>query len=115
MLIPRIKPILNKRLKQLQRDCGDEKYREWRKYVLNRDKNKCQMPGCSRCLKLEVHHIKRFADRPSMKLEKFNGITLCSKCHKSIHNREAQYELIFLRIVRVNENKQQSPVDENPK
>lgn len=114
MFLPRIKPITQKRLAQLQRDIGDPKYRKWRKEVLARDGSTCQMPGCSSCRNMEVHHIKRFADAKHLKTEVFNGISLCRKCHKSIQNRETQYELLFMKIAEANEAKYQKKSNKNP-
>jgi 5-methylcytosine-specific restriction endonuclease McrA len=111
MFFIKIKPITNKRLKQLQRDAGDSKYRQWRKDVLKRDKNVCQMPGCKSKNRLEVHHIKRFADAKHLKIETYNGITLCRKCHKSIHNREQAYEILFMKIAESNEAKNSKNTD----
>lgn len=113
MFLPRIKPITQKRLAQLQRDIGDPKYRQWRKDVLARDGGTCQMPGCTSRKKMEVHHIKRFADAKHLKTAVFNGIALCQKCHKSIQNRETQYELLFMKIAEANEKRQQEKTNKN--
>ena len=54
-----------------------------KQYVLTRDKRTCQHCGKTET-RLEVHHIKfrnqGGTDNPS------NLITLCSKCHKDLHN-----------------------------
>lgn len=56
-------------------------YEEWRVAVLERDLYTCQI-----CFeiggKLNVDHIKRFADYPELRLELSNGRTLCENCHR---------------------------------
>lgn len=99
MLIPKIKPITRKRQAQLKRDFGDPKYREWRDKVLARDAHSCQFPSCGKKTKLEIHHIKRFTDAKHLKLEVWNGITLCDKCHKKIYGKEKKYEMFFYQII----------------
>lgn len=105
MLIPNIKPISIKRLEQLKRDAGNSKYREWRKYIIKRDGNKCQYPGCKEEDGLQVHHIKKFSKFKHLKIDKLNGITLCEKCHRKIYNKEEMYEILFIRIVIDNEKR----------
>ena len=44
------------------RDFDDPIYKEWRKRVLQRDKHKCQMPGCKRRGKrMQTHHIRKWS------------------------------------------------------
>ena len=105
MLIPNIKAITQKRLKQLQRNASSAEYKEWKFYILDRDNHKCQYPMCNKKDKLQVHHIKRFADNPSLRTETFNGITLCQACHAGIYGKEQFYEMMFFEIVKANEQK----------
>ena len=77
-------------------------YKAWRKAVLKRDKNKCQMPGCTRRRKLQTHHIQRFADAPFLRNVVSNGITLCGSHHYQIRNDERNYIVMFMEIVRDN-------------
>ena len=58
-------------------------YRQWRKKVLERDGYKCQKCGSTE--KLNVHHIKSFAEFPDEREKIENGITLCEKCHRKLH------------------------------
>jgi len=83
------------------RNIDSEEYKEWRKAVLKRDKNRCQMPGCTyrRKRHLQVHHIQRWADSPWLRFEVQNGITLCKACHYSIRNNERFYISTFMGIV----------------
>lgn len=61
------------------------RYREWRISVIQRDK---MCVNCGSTDKLEAHHIKKFSEYPECALDIDNGITLCNKCHKELHQRE---------------------------
>lgn len=59
-------------------------YKKWRESVYARDNWTCQ--DCGKVGdKLHAHHIFRFADFPEHRLELWNGITLCEKCHAKCH------------------------------
>jgi 5-methylcytosine-specific restriction endonuclease McrA len=98
MIIPRLKPITNKRLGQIQRARNMASYRDWRATILARDGHRCQYPGCGLSEKLEVHHIKKHAVYKHLRLEPFNGITLCEKHHSLVTGQEGRYELFFFKI-----------------
>ena len=83
----------------MKRDYNDPIYAEWRRRVFSRDGHKCQMPRCGYKKALNAHHIKRWADNPSLRFEVNNGITLCWRCHKNIQNKEEQYEQFFFKIL----------------
>ena len=86
------------------RNYNDPVYKETRTRVLKRDKFKCQMPGCKKKKKLNVHHIERWADAAHLRYETFNMITLCRECHDSIKDKESHYDPLFQDLVRKNEN-----------
>lgn len=68
----------------LQRNWSE--YREWHKAVLKRDDYTCQLCGIIGG-KLQVHHIKSFADYPESRFVVSNGLTVCRKCHlEDIHH-----------------------------
>lgn len=81
-------------------------YRDWRKFVFNRDLYTCQCcgvrNGCGKYVRLEAHHIKNWKDNPEDRFDVNNGITLCIKCHLLFHssygkkntNREQLLEFI---------------------
>lgn len=59
--------------------------RKWREAVLDRDSNTCQhcgKPGG----KLQAHHIKEFATHPELRFDIDNGLTLCKRCHMTLHS-----------------------------
>ena len=85
--------------KRRARNFEDPKYIEWRKKVYKRDKYKCQFPGCKLRRRLNAHHIRRWADFPTLRFILENGITLCQKHHKQICGKEEQYVLMFLQIL----------------
>lgn len=57
-------------------------YRKWREQVIERDK-KCAI--CNSTDKLVAHHIKPFAEYPTLRFDINNGITLCESCHMKLH------------------------------
>ncbi len=61
----------------------------WRKAVLNRDNHTCQR--CNKNKELHVHHKERWVDSPTLRFSVDNGITLCEKCHKLVHNKEITF------------------------
>ena len=75
-------------------------YRQWRSDVYTRDKYTCQICGDDRGGNLHAHHIKSYSSiiqkyeittlEEALNCEELfninNGITLCKKCHKRIHN-----------------------------
>lgn len=65
-------------------------HKEWRKKVFERDKYTCQ------CCKLKIrtlhaHHIKPYANHPSLRFEVSNGKTLCVECHKKTDSYGAKF------------------------
>lgn len=58
--------------------------RNWRKYVLKRDKNKCTQ--CGSVKNLQAHHIANWAEFPELRIDHSNGVTLCGDCHHKEHS-----------------------------
>ena len=58
-------------------------YYQWRKAVLEHDKETCQKCGITK--NLVAHHILPWALFPELRFEVENGITLCRSCHKRYH------------------------------
>ena len=77
----------------------DPLYKNFRKKVLARDKRTCQWQGCKSKKKLNVHHIKTWAEYPGFRYEVSNGITLCRAHHDMIKGLEHVYESVFSKIV----------------
>lgn len=84
------------------RNFSDPEYKKWRKLVYSRDNFKCQWPGCNSKKRLNAHHIKKWADHPSLRFHINNGITLCYLHHKLITGLESYYEAVFLSIAQKN-------------
>lgn len=63
-------------------------YRSWRKKVLERDKNTCQI-----CHKnhtettIVAHHLNSWSEFVEQRYDIENGITLCKGCHKEFHSK----------------------------
>lgn len=56
-----------------------KEYHKWRIAVLERDFYSCRECGSKK--DLATHHIKRYRDYPSLRVDVDNGITLCRKHH----------------------------------
>jgi|JI6StandDraft_1071083.scaffolds.fasta_scaffold155402_2 hypothetical protein len=57
--------------------------RSWSAFIRVRDGNRCL--ACSSTHSLAAHHIVRKSFLPEARFQTGNGITLCSKCHRSAH------------------------------
>lgn len=81
------------------RNFNDPQYKQWRQQVYKRDNFTCQWPGCSSKEKINAHHIKTWANYPSLRYLVDNGITLCKNHHKIIRGLEEIYEAVFQKIL----------------
>ncbi len=82
-----------------KRNWDDPRDIAFRKEVRKRDKN-CQMPGCGSYVKLQVHHVIRWATNYLLRYNVKNGILLCRKCHDKIKNKEGYYAQLFIDIIK---------------
>jgi len=64
----------------MKRYTNSKEHKEWRKVVLERDNNTCQVCELSR-KGLNAHHILPKSLK-KWRTELDNGITLCTSCHK---------------------------------
>lgn len=55
----------------------------FRNLVLTRDGNICRHCGATE--NLQAHHIQSIKDRPELRWEVDNGLTLCGSCHSNLH------------------------------
>lgn len=72
------------------RNFQDPLYKKVRAIVLKRDGYKCKK--CESNKRLQVHHIKTWADHPTLRYAENNLITLCKKCHQKLWGNEGTYE-----------------------
>lgn len=69
------------------------KWKEWRKKVFKRDNYTCQI--CKiKGGNLIPHHIKLFRFYKKDRFDLKNGVTLCSKCHRGLHNKNVDKKII---------------------
>lgn len=79
---PHYKPHLTEEHRKIGRN--DEKLREWRKKVFERDDYtcyKCNVRGGE----LNAHHLNAYNVFPELRYTVSNGVTLCQPCHISFH------------------------------
>jgi hypothetical protein len=74
-------------------------YKQYRKEVKKRDDYCCQWPGCKSRKKIQVHHIYRWSDCPSLRFELSNGITLCESHHDLVKNNEEHFVVFFQKVL----------------
>lgn len=67
------------------------KLRKWARQIYVRDNFQCQI--CSNNRSLNAHHIKPKASNPDLAFSIENGITLCSTCHKRVHEGKLAWPL----------------------
>ena len=89
-------------------------YRSWRRKILQRDNRTCKM--CESIEKPIAHHIVEAKERPDLKYEITNGITLCQKCHIEVHknNSHNYIESLQKAISEENPNIGENPEMDNP-
>lgn len=58
---------------------------KWRNEVKQRDGFKCVK--CGETKNIHAHHLIAVMDRPDLRLDVSNGITVCRQCHMSIHSQ----------------------------
>jgi 5-methylcytosine-specific restriction endonuclease McrA len=81
-------------------ECAKPEYKAFVRDCLVRDSYTCQWCGLKngqgKTVKLEVHHIKSYAEYPALRLERSNGVTLCFPCHNTTkrgHRRPTRIDL----------------------
>ena len=85
----------------MRRNYNDPTYKKFRLDVLKRDKFTCQMcKKRGKKTRLNVHHIMKWSSAASLRFDVDNGITLCKKCHDSVHGKESHYITYFLELIK---------------
>ena len=90
-----------RRVRYNQRNVLDPQYVKWRRDVKKRDGHQCQWAGCKKKRGLNIHHIRRWAEFPTLRFVIGNGITLCYEHHKAIQGQEDNYAIMFLKILQM--------------
>lgn len=82
-----------------------KKYLKLINFIKCRDSWRCQMPQCTKPsgVRLQIHHIEKHSTNKLLRQNKFNLISLCIQCHKSISNKEAKWAPRFKIIARRND------------
>jgi hypothetical protein len=84
----------------MDRNYDDPAYKEARIKTLKRDGFSCKWPNCGSNERLRVHHIRTWADHPSLRFVLNNLITLCKYHHDMIWGQEENYEKLFFQIIK---------------
>lgn len=63
----------------------DLRYHEWAYKIKKRANFTCEL--CKSIGALNSHHKKKWKDHLDLRYDLYNGICLCTKCHKFIHGR----------------------------
>lgn len=76
---------------------------EFRKMILERDENTCQVCGEKFDPKeLQAHHINPVVCSPMEQLDIENGICVCKECHKKLHDQDGCH---YHELNKINKNK----------
>lgn len=76
-------------------DRNDKRVHAWTKAIKKRDS--CELCGSTE--HLEAHHIMRWSEYPSGRIDLKNGLCLCARCHAKQHEGEPAEKLILSKVV----------------
>lgn len=62
-------------------------YEKWRKFIIDKDGNKCLKCGKFEGIVLNVHHIINYSSNPNLAIDENNGATMCGECHTNFHKK----------------------------
>lgn len=91
-----------------ERNYDDPLYKKARLDTLKRDGFCCQWPNCRSRKQLRVHHIRTWAEHPSLRYILNNLITLCKTHHDDIWGEEDVYAPMFFQILKTQSNDKRS-------
>lgn len=82
----------------MTRAWDDPAYKAARAAVRRRDGFRCRMCGATNSL--VCHHIRRWADAPTLRYAVSNLVTLCRTDHARVTGKEAAYAPLLLALLR---------------
>lgn len=80
------------------RDWDDPRYKAARAAARRRDGHRCRMCGATKAL--VVHHVRRWADAPTLRFAVGNLVTLCRAHHARVTGHEEAYAPLLLGLLR---------------
>ena len=81
----------------MNRNFNDPRYIAWRKAVKAKDGWKCLKCGSKRSL--QSHHIRKWAEYPTLRYAVSNGITLCWDCHAKLWGAEESWVAYCMLLI----------------
>lgn len=81
----------------MNRNYSDPEYKKARAAARKRDGYKCRI--CNSKIKLQVHHVKKYADYPILRNTVDNLITLCKRHHRSMWGNEEGFESYCYNLI----------------
>ncbi len=78
---------------------ASSEYKQWRTSVFERDNYTCQMCGDDKGGNLEAHHLFPFSDYDILRLEVYNGQTLCKDCHNFTKGQELIHRIVIVQNI----------------
>lgn len=93
-----------RRQRSVNNRCYGVEYMRARATVFKRDKYQCKNCGHKYRPALQVHHIKKWADYPTLRYVVANMITLCKTCHQKIWAKEEMWESYCMQLINKDSN-----------
>ena len=75
-------------------EMGQVEYKIWRETIFKQDVYCCVICHADRG-PIQAHHVRRWCDRPELRYDITNGVTLCQPCHDRIRGQEDCFAVRF--------------------